>query len=284
MNQDALENFFGCVRSCQSSSLIATHFRSGYATVFVNNLTSAHSIKSNCAPDLAKPLLTEMDDFFLNDRNGKVCESERNDGEVNGCDREKCLDGNSNLVFNSNGENDCYEYDFDPISVEIRFSVEDVDSKYTFTDASNLVCDKLLKSTKCDNCRATIEIQNENDQHSIKLSSDLFTESFIRVCNAIKIILPQICEQKLLKIKVLKYLDDHVNIDEIGCSEHHEALTQKFKEYSTTWGILSFCKNVNDLLSGKNLTLSKNCNIIEENAFKFNEKKKKVGKHSDLFK
>ncbi|KAJ6645827.1 hypothetical protein Bhyg_01036 [Pseudolycoriella hygida] len=67
LNQHALENFFGSLRSCQnSSSLIAMHFRAAYGTTFLKNLSSAHLIKSNCEADKSKPVITNLRNFILN--------------------------------------------------------------------------------------------------------------------------------------------------------------------------------------------------------------------------
>lgn len=192
MNQDGLENFFGCLRECQSTKLVEMHFRSAYATSFINNLASAHSIKSNCEADSAKPLLSEMQDFFFS-------ESERVENE---CGQEENMD---DCVFdcklNKIGfKNDGYEYDYDPISVNVKFSEKDEIVK--FTNASHSVCDKLFKVIKCLACRETLKTKTiPND---ICKPTDLFKQNFAEVNNLINIILPQICEQKFVKKKHTK--------------------------------------------------------------------------------
>lgn len=288
MNQDGLENFFGCLRACQnSSSLVPMHFRSAYATLFVSNQASSHSIKSNCEPDMSKPLLTEMHDVFLSD--GKRCECQTNENDTRKCcesvecEGEKRRDSvDSDFICNTNGfKNDGYEYDYDPISVGMKFSQKEVTSVNSISDAANTVCSKLLKVTKCPNCKDTIETRSK-DKHTINHPSDLFKINFQTVLSAINNILPQICEEKFVKKKLLKYIDEDVNIEVMGCYQHHEEVMLKFMEYSSTWGILTFCKDVNYLLSGKNLQLPKNYNFIEENAFKFRETNKRIGKHSDV--
>lgn len=282
MNQDGLENFFGCLRSCcqNRSSLIAIHFRSAYATTFVNNLASAHSIKSNCEPDFSKPLLTDMQELFLND---KCKESE----EINDKEKENDCDLTSNLNCS---KNDGYEYDYDPISVNIQISAKEIDSINSIRDqalanASNVVCDKLLQVTKCQKCRETLETTAFHDsQNTANFPSTLFIKNFTNVVNAINIILPSICEQKLLKKKLLKYIDDDIDVEQMGCSKHYMEVELKFKDYCSVYGILTFCKNINDLLSGKNQNLARDCNIIEESAHKFYQKKKHIGKHSEVSK
>lgn len=279
MNQDGLENFFGCLRSCcqNSSSLIAIHFRSAYVTTFVNNLASAHSIKSNCEQDLSQPLLTDMHEFFLNDKRCKKDTDENDD--------------NFNLKFS---KNDGYEYDYDPISINIKFSDMEVNSIYdeTLSNAASIVCDKVLKATICRKCRETLETTTSqgqeiksDHQNTINHPSDLFIKNYIHLANAIDIILPEICEQKFLKKKLREYIDDdNIDIDRMGCSKHHEEVEVKFKECCLIYLIISFCKKINDHLSGKNLILARNANIIETSAHKFFQKKKHIGKYSEIFK
>lgn len=59
MNQDALENFFGSIRSVSSNSKapVPSQFRTGYTTLILNNLTSKHSVGGNCEEDDNTPLL-----------------------------------------------------------------------------------------------------------------------------------------------------------------------------------------------------------------------------------
>lgn len=266
VNQDGLENFFGCLRAYQnSSSLIAMHFRSSYATAFVSNFASAHSIHSNCEADLSKPLLSDMHEFFLND--------DRN--ELNDCGAGPSTDLTSY-------KNDGFEYDFNPVSIKVQFSEEVLSSKNNYVDAACDVCDKLMKVTKCIACRGTFETIDKNDRCT--KPSDLLIENFTRIASACDKILPEICEEQFLKKTLLKYISSEVTFQSIGCSEHFEEVELKFKGYSAIWGLQHFCKNVNDLLSGKNTHFSNKFNKIEENAFNFYQKRKRVGKYSDILK
>ena len=68
------------------------------------------------------------------------------------------------------------------------------------------------------------------------------------------------------------------------CVNHHEIVQLKFKEQTAFYGIVTFTKNINDLLSGKNKTLPPNFNYLEELAFIYKTTKKEIGKYSDIFK
>lgn len=267
MNQDALENFFGCVRSCQnSSSLIAMHFRAAYGTTFIKNLTSAHSIKSNCEADTSTPLITNLRKFFLNYDNVDTPDSNENDSD----------DDEDDERYNDDV--------FDPLH---NFSVADVNfiSSEAIANASGSICEKMLKITKCINCRKTLEMPwKKNDKsvsETLKQPSDLLKNNFQKLVHGINDVLPNICVEKCLKRKLLEQLEK-IELDAIGCEEHDEVVGRNLKKQTALYGIVTFTKNVNDLLSGKNITLPPNYNYLEELAHIFNKKKKRIGKQSDI--
>lgn len=262
MNQDALENFFGCLRSCQhSKSLIATHFRAAYGTTFIKNLSSAHSIKSNCEPDTSKALLTDLNKFFLN--YDVVKETDSNSDESDTDD-----DDNTGV--------------FDPLFI---FSNNEIDfiNNEAIADVSSSVCDKMLKITECINCRKTLETSSNPNDDTLKQPSDTFKNNFKKLVGGINDVLPNICVEKFLRKKLLEQLDK-IEIDKMGCIKHQNIVESKFKEQTAFYGIVTFTKNVNNLLNGKNTELPPNYNSLEELAYIFNQKKKHIGKHSDIFK
>lgn len=265
MNQDALENFFGCLRACQhSSSLIATHFRAAYGTTFIKNLSSAHSIKSNCEPDTSKALLTDLNKFFLN--YDVVKETVSNSDDIDDSDTEE--DGDTAV--------------FDPL---FHFSNNDVDfiNNEAIANVSSSVCDKMLKITHCLNCRKTLETSSNTNDDTLSRPSDTFKNNFKKLVCGINDVLPNICVEKFLRKRLLEQLDK-IEIDKMGCIKHHDFVESKFKEQTAFYGIVTFTKNVNDLLSGRNKVLPPNHNFLEELAYIFNQKKKHIGKHSDIFK
>lgn len=260
MNQDALENYFGCIRSCcHSSCVIPTHFRAAYVTTFVNNLSSAHSIKSNCEPDVSVPLLTEVHRIFLNyDIVEDVDDSDHSDAEED-----------DQLIF-------------DPLH---NFSNTKI--KESSNEAVSNICDSLLKTIKCKNCRKMLETSSILNDHDIldvpKHPSGIFNNNFKKILSGISDVLPTICAEKFLKRKLLQELDK-IEIDKMGCFKHCDEVETKFKEQTAVSQIVAFTKNVNDLLSGKKNTLTHQANCVEQLAFQFNQKKKNIGKHSDIFK
>lgn len=63
--QDGLENFFGCIKSCnQSNKTTANEYRTGYATMLINNMTGTNSMRTNCQPDDSTAILTNIHEFI----------------------------------------------------------------------------------------------------------------------------------------------------------------------------------------------------------------------------
>ncbi|KAL1489634.1 hypothetical protein ABEB36_013578 [Hypothenemus hampei] len=66
LNQDCLENLFGCVRSHlgRNINLSPDHFLRSFKTLLINNLVSTRSAGFNCEDDQSDGLLTNLKDFF----------------------------------------------------------------------------------------------------------------------------------------------------------------------------------------------------------------------------
>ncbi|KAJ6642971.1 hypothetical protein Bhyg_07927 [Pseudolycoriella hygida] len=253
MNQDCLENFFGCIRSlCQNQkSLITTHFRSAYTTKVVCNSINTHSAKSNCEPDCSTTLLSDVHELYL--------------------EKENIEDANT---VNENTAPE--EIIFDPIVFDPQFSelTTNFVANEAISNISTPICRKLIQFIKCDECRDKIETISDTQDflYGIKYPSNLFLNNFKKLYGAVNDALPHICHEKFLRMKLIECIDE-IKTDDIGCSEHIEVLHKKLKETTVVFGILTFCKRVNDLLSAKTNMLSPDCNAIEELAYSFKNKK-----------
>lgn len=86
-SQDGLENFFGCVNACNySNKATPMQYRTGYATMNINNFTGTNSLHTNCQPDKSKPILTHLHEFiteFEPQSNDSSNEVSKNINEVN---------------------------------------------------------------------------------------------------------------------------------------------------------------------------------------------------------
>lgn len=80
MTQDALENFFGGIRSYCQAAVCPTprNFRCSYATSLFNNLSSRQSMKSNCEEDGGVPLIQDLFSKFKIECEKKAKEVDNN--------------------------------------------------------------------------------------------------------------------------------------------------------------------------------------------------------------
>jgi hypothetical protein len=66
LNQDALENFFGCIRShgVRNTNPTCTSFEASFKTFIVNNFVSPHSAGANCEEDESTEALDCLQNFI----------------------------------------------------------------------------------------------------------------------------------------------------------------------------------------------------------------------------
>lgn len=135
MTQDALENFFGGIRSYCRAAVCPRNFRCAYATSLFNGLTSHHSIKSNCEEDGGIPLIRNLFSIFSM--------VERSDHAVE--------EGNVDDADDNNASNF--------ISNRKKSKVENEVGNYFAAQ----VCKKVLKSNECADCEKSISSRGKNE-------------------------------------------------------------------------------------------------------------------------
>lgn len=144
---------------------------------------------------------------------------------------------------------------------------------------SRSVFDKLMEKIDCERCEATLETSMRENQN-VKYPSDLFDRNFKKMFCFIDETVPFICAEKNLKSKIAQNLEN-LELESMGCEDHFDDVGIKFKEFCTIFGIILFCKKVNDILGKKNTTFSEDSNAIEQLAFSWVEKQKRIGKYTD---
>lgn len=166
MTQDALENFFGGIRSVIYSPTVR-EFRGAYGTSMVNNLCLRHSIYSNCEADNGSPLLKNLNLLLSSTQlpNGSI---------VGGISIQK-----DDRAFNdATKSDDCENLPF----------VTNEALDYVAGD----ICKKLLKNINCAGCRNKIEVESAYP-----------TESFVKCFKKLMIHgereLPTMCMENKLK-------------------------------------------------------------------------------------
>lgn len=179
-HQDGIENFFGCVKSsCQNSKApIPMHFRTGYATMIINNITGSNSLNANCEPDLSVPLLNNVHAFFLDYKHKKSTKS--NSGSSHS-DETNILEA---IIF-------------DPQFTESELKYTE---KQAICDSSNLIYNKLLQATACQECRNNLQYSSNNSGDvCVNNPSTAFIINFQQIFSKINQMIPDICSEKSLK-------------------------------------------------------------------------------------
>lgn len=243
--------------------------------MYVNNLTSSHSAKTNCEQDFSKPLLKDAHELFL--KSNRV-NYDKGDNPINDI---------NNINCNDNETSKTAEFGsiiiFDPIFSENEISTANTEA---LENVSSLVCQKIVKAIKCEQCIATLETSSaniESNKHNgLKYPSSLFIHNFKETICGINQVLPHICAERCVKKQLLDCIA-RIQTKKMGCSKHSEEVRLKFMEHCAAYGIIAFCKNINDLLNGKNTILPPDFNSLEELAYIFHKKKKHIGKQSDVF-
>lgn len=166
MTQDALENFFGGIRSVIYSPTVR-EFRGAYATSMVNNLSLKHSIYSNCQADNGSPLLQNLKLLFSSSQLPKG----NNVGGIT-------------VQHDNRDDNECT-----PINdTEILPIITNEALDYVAGD----VCKKLLRHVHCTACRKKIEIDSAYPSAS-------FLKGFKTLMIHGELELPSICIESKLR-------------------------------------------------------------------------------------
>ncbi|KAG4076302.1 hypothetical protein HA402_000642 [Bradysia odoriphaga] len=280
--QDGLENFFGCVKSCnQSNTTTASQYRTGYATMLINNITGTNSLRANCQPDNSTSMLTNIHEFI------SACQQQNRDNALypeaelisRGCDnlsllveKEECDsmivfdpetdDDDSNLVFHTSDESD------DGIATN-RIANVNLSQTEIISNDANWVFQKLFKTSHCNDCTENFNLM---DPKAALMSIE-------KLLGSINKTLAEVCSENSVKQKILLSVES-ANINVIGCADHIDVIERKVKNLAVDRTILSFCTNINQFLSGKITSLPENPSIIQKLAFEHRNKKKGIGKYA----
>lgn len=266
--QDGLENFNGCIRSnCQAAvAPIASHYCSAFTTIIINNLISADSLNANCKKDSATALLTDIHDYILGLK--KNTDHDQSNIPINIA---SILDVDDDIIF----EPESIDYDVDFIETEPMCYM----SSMSVTSLCGTVCREILLKTDCSDCKIKMQAV-ENTMYP----SAIFIENFKTLFTYASSYVPYFCHEKSLKKVLMFYLNKNVDCGAVGCFIHNQEIISEMKELTVSYCLVNFCKEINQLLHGKNKVLPRNPSFMHVNALEYRKKRSKIGKHSDKFK
>lgn len=234
LNQDALENFFGCMRSHSSCFVKLNCYQADgvFKTLLINNLISYHAVGSNCLPDYGKGLFA-LKNF------------------IEACDEIEESDVSNNpFLF----END--ELPHPQSSIKGRkhcFSFE-IKRKLSVLFAKKLL--EKHNSGQCAECKKTF-FQAERDVVSgdILLNSamDYFERGFIQATSVCFRILPLICFRRQLSATLMDHVLKKVDFEWMKCYKHRSTLSEMFLMFVIIYCINKWCNHLNRLLNGSSI-------------------------------
>ncbi|KAJ8911831.1 hypothetical protein NQ315_012561 [Exocentrus adspersus] len=224
--QDALENLFGCIRnySGQESNPGAAHF----ITLLVNNFMSTHSPNSNCQEDYHTGALDNLRSFIT--------------GEV--------LPGVTPLPDDEEPEVPS------TVTLHRRSKV----SRCTATYISGFIARKLLRKTKCENCKSNLLFRdNNNDTDFIKARQydhcklikpgTVFTFLVSQSIARLFYLIPKLCHLRNISSILEKIISSQLNFKVINCALHDP--DKILVKLTVRYSLYFWCKRVNLVAKGK---------------------------------
>lgn len=233
----------------------------------INNITGTNSLRSNCQPDSSTSILTNIHDFIsgyeehipdaINISNTEV-KLVSDDDDKSFVESQSEIDFEAMIVFDT--------------EVDDNISSTIVAQAPMISNDCVRICQKIMKRTSCDDCRENFDLM---DRGAALLSVHKLLSDLNKTIAAI-------CTQESIKKKLLISVQQ-VKVHVIGCSDHSDEVERKIKILAVDHILLTFCNNINKILSGKIDILPDKPSIIQKLAFEHRVKKRGIGKHSDKF-
>lgn len=242
-NQDPIENFFGAIRAQGWSNIMPTAagFQAAYKTLLVNNMVSAHSVGANCEKDQGKCLqslkyLFKEETKEVQPHQIEIVEEHlflqcintdellRSESHV---DRERCA----------------------AIGYCSGWLIKTAKKKVYKTCAT---CKNDLESEELEDFHKFIKAKEYNGKDWLCYPKRGIYDNFTQIENIINEILKTTTHSKM---KIFVYLQTivsiHVQWDFISCQIHKDKLVMYLTNKNILFCINNWCKEVNDILSGK---------------------------------
>lgn len=254
----------------------------------INNITGTNSLRSNCQPDESSSILSNVHEFISmcqdlpTDTNGvSLVQSmpSGNDDVSLYAEVQWETDGLSSMIlFEPEDDDDiCSSTDIQPRTGETM----DSDSEFLETNVelsqlevgsfdATWVVQNFFRTTSCKECRENFDLTDRNAT----------LVSIQRLIEHLNSKIADICSEESLKAKLHASVEG-LKVHVIGCSDHTDVIERKVKFLSVDRVVLTFCNNINKILSGKIESLPDKATPIQKLAFQHRIKKKGIGKHSD---
>lgn len=229
--QDALENFFGCIRNYagRETSPSGSHFISCFKSLVVNNFMSSHSPGSNCQEDESEGALSNLQGFLC--------------GEIEG------------IRSFSNTLEETY------LPQHVTADKKRKIARCTITYIAGFIAKKVLNKISCANCRSNlIKRHSDNDTDFIE-AREYDKSKLIRpgsyfyfltsqCLSRLFYLIPRLCHYVQIARLLERILEKQLSFQLVNCVEH-SATSEILLKTVIRCCIFFWCKRINLISKGK---------------------------------
>lgn len=238
-NQDPIENFFGAIRSLgyRSNNPSTQGFSSAYKTLMLNNLTTSHSIGSNCEEDFSEGALASYNLLF-----SKI----NNDDTQNIYREPRVADG---LVKNKSVCTPELSY--------LKFQTQNYIAGFIIKKLNTIlfknckICIRQICTDSVSKSHDLVIAREYNEQLNLKYPNVSFCRLIQGITDLIYLQLPSICHRLDYKLVLISKIQEQFNVNIINCPIHSEHFENKILNFSIKLLTNHWCVEVNRILNGK---------------------------------
>lgn len=241
-NQDALENFFGAIRShgVRHVSPDASHFETSFKALVINNFMTSHSPNANCMKDFSVGALNNLKQFL-----------------------EKISDQSEDI---NTGEPSQISL---PADVQLHKRTKIAACVYVYIAGYLVKC--LKKKIKCKDCMDNLLYFNEQvrdvdfiearryEETSRLIKAGSFLNHLVQQSFAhLFFLIPRVCHIDRIGARLETILENQINFAPINCHIHNSG--KIVRNLIVKCSLFFWCKRVNKILKGND---SKFTNFIK---------------------
>lgn len=250
INQDALENFFGSIRAHGCSNIMPTSsaFESAFKTLLINNISSPHSVGSNCEKDNGY-CLQSLKKYLIIPTTGETNLTEHED-EIDNAHICMVLLNTDELLQSTN-----------PVDIEKCAAIG---------YCSGWIAQQAKKNVfkNCEVCNKDLVAVEEETFHNFIKKKEYSNKKWL--CYPTRSLFDFFAQMEDLSIEILKtqctrnnllsyiklIVNVNINIAFLNCSLHQEELKKYLLNKGTIFFVNNWCKDVNNILMGKTIFLN----------------------------
>lgn len=280
-NSDAIENFFGRVRSynARNNNPTCHAFECTFKSLMITNLIKFHEISYNCEDDCAEQVIKIRELF------ARISETSVMDEDMTAESVDSAPSSSSTRIDRDGGAEQLW--------VQATRERLDIHSRaYT----AGWVTRKVLKTLSCTACEQSLTTKETNihkwisqreynilTKNKLTYPSVHAVRSFGYIMRASNEYLEHNAHRKNIKKQINETLMSKYSFHYIGCEVHRDMVRQSFITVSVTLAIFNWCNTINKILKGTDISRLDINNLppMQAQAYK---KFKKCTKYKSVYK